>query len=123
MMKIKIIFFFFGISLFESSLLQAQDIEKEFEEFTRQQQQTFEDFKNKADAEFETFLREAWQKYDAFAPVPAPQRPEPPEPVIFDPAKTQSDPIIVRPGATKTPDAPVPDAVMPSGETYLSNPR
>lgn len=114
MMKIRIIPFFFSLSLFGTTLLQAQDIEKEFEEFTRQQQQTFEDFKNKADAEFETFLREAWQKYDAFAPIPAPQRPEPPEPVTFDPAKPQSDPVIIKPGATKTPDAPVPDAGMPS---------
>ena len=36
----------------------AQDIEKEFDDFAKQQQQEFEDFKNKADAEFETFLRE-----------------------------------------------------------------
>lgn len=59
-------------------------------------------------------MREAWQKYDAFAPIPAPQRPEPPKPVTFDPAKPQSDPVIIKPGATKTPDAPVPDAGMPS---------
>ena len=45
----------------------AQDIEKEFDDFAKQQQQEFEDFKNKADAEFETFLRETWQKYEAFA--------------------------------------------------------
>lgn len=36
----------------------AQDIEKEFDDFAKQQQQEFDDFKNKADAEFETFLRE-----------------------------------------------------------------
>ena len=65
----------------------AQDIEKEFEEFEKKQQAEFEEFKNKADAEFETFLRETWKKYDAFAPVPAPVRPEPPKPVIFDKAR------------------------------------
>ena len=62
----------------------AQDIEKEFDDFAKQQQQEFEDFKNKADAEFETFLRETWQKYEAFAAIPAPERPEPPKPVEFD---------------------------------------
>lgn len=115
MMKIKILPVVFLVPLFATSLLHAQDVEKEFEEFTRQQQQKFDDFKNKADAEFETFLRETWQKYDAFAPVPAPQRPEPPKPVTFDPAKAQPEPVAVKPGVTKTPDAPVPDEVVPAG--------
>ena len=44
----------------------AQDIEKEFEDFAKQQQQEFEDFKNKADAEFETFLRESQQMLHTF---------------------------------------------------------
>lgn len=86
----------------------AQDIEKEFEDFVKQQQQEFEDFKNKADAEFETFLRETWQKYDAFAPVPAPERPEPPRPVEFDKTKPVLPPVSIKPAAPRVPDAPAP---------------
>lgn len=86
----------------------AQDVEKEFEEFQRQQQQEFETFKNKADAEFETFLREAWKAYDAFAPEVAPVRPEPPEPVTFDRTKPEMPPVAIKPGQLKVPQAPVP---------------
>lgn len=86
----------------------AQDIEKEFEEFEKKQQTEFEEFKNKADAEFETFLRETWKKYEAFAPIPAPVRPEPPTPVAFDKAKPAMPPVAVKPGALKIPEAPVP---------------
>ena len=86
----------------------AQDIEKEFDDFAKQQQQEFEDFKNKADAEFETFLRETWQKYEAFAAIPAPERPEPPKPVEFDKTKPTMPPVNIKPAAPKVPDAPVP---------------
>lgn len=86
----------------------AQDLEKEFEAFERQQKQDFEDFKNKADAEFETFLREAWQAYDAFAPEIAPVRPEPPTPVTFDQTGPETPPVSIKPGKLKVPQAPVP---------------
>lgn len=86
----------------------AQDIEKEFDDFAKQQQQEFEDFKNKADAEFETFLRETWQKYEAFAAIPAPERPEPLKPVEFDKTKPTMPPVNIKPAAPKVPDAPVP---------------
>ena len=86
----------------------AQDIEKEFDDFAKQQQQEFEDFKNKTDAEFETFLRETWQKYEAFAAIPAPERPEPPKPVEFDKTKPTMPPVNIKPAAPKVPDAPVP---------------
>lgn len=95
--------------LLSASSLYAQDIEKEFDDFAKQQQQEFEDFKNKADAEFETFLRETWKKYEAFAPVPAPERPEPPRPVEFDKSKPALPPVNIKPAAPKVPDAPVPD--------------
>ena len=94
--------------LLSAAPLCAQDIEKEFEEFARQQQQEFENFKNKADADFETFLRETWKKFDAFAPIPAPERPEPPQPVEFDKTKPTTPPVSIKPGALKKPDAPVP---------------
>ncbi|MDR1005063.1 MAG: hypothetical protein LBL97_08725, partial [Prevotellaceae bacterium] len=82
----------------------AQDIEKEFDDFARQQQQAFDDFKNKADAEFDTFLRETWKQYDAFAPIPAPARPEPPQPVQYKEPKKQLPPVEIKP---IVPQAPV----------------
>ena len=94
--------------LFLAMPVSAQDIEKEFVTFEKQQQREFEDFKNKADAEFETFLRETWQKFDALAPVPAPVRPEPPKPVVFDKAKPALPPIAIKPGSLKVPDVPAP---------------
>lgn len=93
---------------FSAAPLCAQDIEKEFEQFAKQQQQEFEEFKNKADAEFETFLRETWEKYDAFAAVPAPERPEPPRPVEFDKTKPALPPVSIKPAAPKVPNAPAP---------------
>lgn len=97
------------VAFFLSAIhLCAQDIEKEFDDFAKQQQQEFEDFKNKADAEFETFLRETWQKYEAFAAIPAPERPEPPKPVEFDKTKPTMPPVNIKPAAPKVPDAPVP---------------
>ncbi len=121
--KVKSLPVFFLACMFGATSLYAQDIEKEFEEFSRQQQQEFEEFKNKADAEFETFLREAWQEYNAFAPIPAPQRPEPPEPVRFDPAKPLPEPVAIKPGVTKTPEAPVPDVKVPQGGRHPSLPE
>jgi hypothetical protein len=86
----------------------AQDIEKEFELFAKKQQSDFDAFRNKADAEFETFLREAWKKYDAFTPIPVPERPEPPKPVTFDKTKSKQPPVEIKPGKPKAPDAPAP---------------
>lgn len=98
------------IALFLSVMtVSAQDIDKEFDNFAKQQQKEFEDFKSKADEEFETFLRETWQKYEAFAPIPQPTRPEPPTPVTFNKAKPALPPINIKPAAPKTPNAPVPD--------------
>lgn len=91
------------------SELSAQDVEKEFEAFQKQQQADFEDFKNKADAEFETFLRETWEKYNAFTPVPAPTRPEPPMPTEFDKTKPALKPVVIKPAAPKVPETVVPD--------------
>ncbi|MDO4164510.1 MAG: hypothetical protein Q4D56_09020 [Bacteroides sp.] len=92
------------VGLLSAGPLQAQDIEKEFEEFERQQLQAFDDFKNKADADFETFLRDTWEKFDAFAPVPVPVRPEPPQPVEFDKKKPALPPVSIKPGKIKTPE-------------------
>lgn len=94
------------------SSLYAQDIEKEFSDFEKEQQQEFDEFKNKADAEFETFLRETWKKYDAFAPIPAPVRPEPSQPVVFDKTKPALPPVTIRSKRpvrlVRKPDVPAP---------------
>lgn len=109
--------------------LYAQDIEKEFENFAKQQQTEFENFKNKADAEFETFLRETWQKFDAFAPIPVPERPEPPQPIAFDKTKPALPSVAIKPAAPKAPtggkhpdlsvteDTPAPGVYVP-GKPY-----
>lgn len=91
--------------------LSAQDIEKEFEEFEKEQQAEYGDFKNKADAEFELFLRETWKKYDASTPVSAPVRPEPLEPVVFVKEKPEMLPVTIKPVAMKT---PVPGSYKPA---------
>ena len=94
------------------SSLYAQDIEKEFSDFEKEQQQEFDEFKNKADAEFETFLRETWKKYEAFAPIPAPVRPEPSQPVVFDKTKPALPPVTIRSKRpvrlVRKPDVPAP---------------
>lgn len=94
--------------LLPAAPLCAQDMEKEFEDFAKQQQQAYGDFKSKADAEYESFLRAAWEAYDAFAPEPAPVRPEPPKPVELDKTKPEMPPMDIKPGGLKTPQEPAP---------------
>lgn len=88
--------------------LYAQDLEKEFAEFERQQQAEFEQFKNKADADFESFLRETWEKFEAFKPLITPLRLEPPQPVVFDPERPTIEPVALPVGEEH---APLPDYV------------
>jgi hypothetical protein len=88
-----------------SGVVRAQDIEKEFDAFARQQQQAFDDFKNKADAEFDTFLRETWKQYEAFAPVAPPARPKPVKPVQYTKPKKELPPMTVKPVAPRLPQA------------------
>jgi hypothetical protein len=102
-----------------STLIRAQDVEadKVFEEFRRQQQQEFDRFKNKADEEFSAFLRETWEKFKTSDPIPAPLRPEPVEPTVFDSKKPTPPPVQIipkKPAAERTPMKPTPG-------TYVSN--
>lgn len=109
----------FAVFFLSMMPLCAQDIEKEFEEFQKQQQNEFAEFKNKADAEFETFLRETWEKYEAFTAIPAPERPEPPKPIEFDKSKPALPPISIKPVKLVEPNVPAPEpGVYVPGKPY-----
>lgn len=82
----------------------AQDIEKEFAEFEKQQNAAFEQFKKKADADFENSLRQAWEEFDAFKPLETHLRLEPPQPVVFDPKVPATEPVAVPVGEERTPE-------------------
>ena len=86
------------------SVSYAQDIEKDFAEFEKRQLAEFEQFKNKADQDFETFLRETWEKFEAFKPLEVPLRPEPPQPVEFDPTSPKTEPVAVPVGGKSFPE-------------------
>lgn len=86
------------------SVVYAQDIEKDFEEFEKRQRAEFEQFKNKADKDFEIFLRETWEKFEAFKPLEAPLRPEPPQPIEFDPTSPETEPVALPAGGELVPD-------------------
>lgn len=86
------------------SSLHAQDIEKEFENFIKEQNTAFEQFKNKADADFENYLRQAWEEFEAFKPLETPVRPEPPQPVVFNPESPSSEPVSVPVGEEVVPE-------------------
>lgn len=86
------------------SALYAQDIEKEFAEFEKQQNAAFEQFKNKADADFEDYLRQAWEEFAAFKPLESPLRPEPPQPVVFNPETPATEPVAL-PAGEEVPEA------------------
>lgn len=91
---------FLLLALFASSSFigaQEVDLNKAFEDFQREQQQEFNNFKNKADEEFSAFLRETWEKFEAKEPIPAPLRPEPVVPTVFDDKKPTAKPIQVKP--------------------------
>lgn len=92
---------FAGCSL--QSVSYAQDIEKDFAEFEKRQLAEFEQFKNKADQDFESFLRETWEKFEAFKPLEAPLRPEPPQPVEFDPTSPEVEPVALPIGGEQVP--------------------
>lgn len=112
---------------------QEEDMDKQFEEFAKQAEmgmnsfdkqsrKAYEEHKKKADAEFEQFLRDAWEKFNAFDPIPAPTRPEPPTPVTFDKTKPELPPISVKPAGFKTPEASSP-TVGPSKGPDIRRPN
>lgn len=105
MNKAKYLFSFVCALFLSVPCVMAQEggYEKDFDNFQKQQQKEFNDFKNKADAEFETFLRETWAKFEAFDPVPAPVRPEPVNPTVFDPQKPLAPPVLIKPATPKVP--------------------
>lgn len=93
-------------------VLYAQDIEKEFDEFEKRQHAEFEQFKSKADADFENSLRQAWEEFEAFKPLESPLRPEPPQPVVFDPAASVAEPVSVPVGEEIIPERYTPVEVQ-----------
>ena len=114
---------FLLLALFvSSSFIQAQevDLNKAFEEFQQEQQQEFNHFKNKADEEFSAFLGETWKRFETNEPIPAPVRPEPVEPVVFDDKKPATAPVQVKPRqpVTTKPTKPMP-GVYVSDEPYV----
>lgn len=103
-----------------SALIRAQeaDPDKVFEDFRRQQEQEFDNFKNKADEEFSAFLRETWKRFETSEPIPAPLRPEPVAPMVFDNKKPARPPVQVvprKPATERTPKDPLPGGYI-SGE-------
>ncbi|NDV84876.1 hypothetical protein [Bacteroides sp. 51] len=121
MKKKRTLFLLFALFAF-SSFIQAQevDLNKVFEEFQQQQQQEFNNFKNKADEEFSAFLRETWEKFEVKEPIPAPLRPEPVEPTVFDDKTPAPAPVQVKPRkpASTTPTRPTPGKYV-SDEPYV----
>ena len=114
---------FLLLSLFVSpSFVRAQevDLNKAFEEFQREQQQEFNNFKNKADEEFSAFLGETWKRFETNEPIPAPLRPEPVEPVVFDDKEPTPAPVQVKPRkpVSTRPTRPTPGAYIPD-EPYV----
>lgn len=95
---------------------QVDNTQKEFEKFRQQQLTDFNDFRSKADAEYEAFLRQAWEKYEAFAGIPAPTRPEPPEPVTYEEPATPPEPVTVTPKEPEPEPEPQPDVEEPVAE-------
>lgn len=105
-----------------SSFVRAQEVDpnKIFEAFQQQQQQEFNNFKDKADEEFSAFLRKTWERFEAKEPIPAPLRPEPVAPVVFDDKKPIPAPVQVKPRkpAAARPTKPVPGAYV-ADEPYI----
>lgn len=103
------------------AMAQEVDFEKDFEDFQKEQKKEFNNFKSQADADFDTFLREAWTKFEAFEPIPAPERPEPVEPTVFNPKAPAAPPVQIKPAAPKVPamvDKPAPGVYVP-GRPYV----
>lgn len=104
----------FGLLLASTECALAQDLDKVFEEFDREQKASFEAFRNKADAQFLEFLKDTWQKYEAFEPVAAPVRPEPPKPVLFDRSQPIPEPVKLTPQPIRKPEQPSQPEVPPT---------
>lgn len=104
------------VLFFSSSFIRAQDPDKVFEEFRQKQQQAYAQFKKKADEDFAAFLEKAWERFEAKEPIPAPLRPEPVKPVVFDDKKPTTPPVQVKPkvpSAEKPVTKPLPGVYVP----------
>ena len=68
-------------SIFLSTYLNAQqtktDLEKEFEEFKKKENNNFNDYKEKVNQEISEFLKEEWKEYKKLSPLNAPFKPDP----------------------------------------------
>ena len=104
----------FGLLLSGAEYALAQDLDKVFDEFDKQQKASYEAFRSKADAQFLEFLKETWQKYEAFEPVAAPLRPEPPKPVQFDRSQPIPEPVKLKPLPIRKPEIPVQPEIVPT---------
>lgn len=130
-------FLLLGIVL--PDILFAQDVtikqymrqmEKKFNNYEIQQQQSFEKFRNRINAEFAEYMRRAWPEYKSEPAKPVPDSPKPPVPIIKNPdTEPSSDPIpfddvlsvpkpMERPQPVVPLPKPEPQPVTPNRQTF-----
>lgn len=132
LLKIGLIILF--LSTFLSDFAQSfeeyqQRINKEFSDYANQKQQEFEEYRNRINAEFAAYMQEKWPDFEVNEPIPIPELPEPPEPVIKDP---ESEPITEpipfekvkpeiqpEPKPSPQPSVPLPEPTKPSNNDFI----
>lgn len=120
MLKSKFIrLYSFSVLLFVGSYLNHSAAQSSFEDYKRQiedkfnrfkdsKQKEFEDYRNRVNQEFAEFMRSGWDRQEANPPVPVPEIPEPPKPVVADPDEAPAEDILPFDDVIDIPDVPAP---------------
>ena len=101
---------------------------QEFEKYKTEEWRKFKEYRDKVNAEFAEYMRRPWTKREAEPPIPVPDRPKPPKPVVKDPNRQPTYEPLPFDGVTPVPriepvpqpKVPLPDIVIPKKRPKFS---
>lgn len=85
-----------------------RQIEDKFNRFKDEKQKQFDEYRNRVNQEFAEFMRSKWDRQEANPPVPVPEIPEPPKPIVADPDESPGEDILPFDDVIIIPDVPEP---------------
>ena len=97
---------------------------QDFEKYKTEEWRKFKEYRDKVNAEFAEYMRRPWTKREAEPPIPVPDRPKPPKPVVKDPNRQPTYEPLPFDGVTPVPRIePVPQPKMPLPDIVIPQKR
>lgn len=108
-MKKTVVYLFF-CSFILSAGAQNEELQKQFNAFRKEVQQSYQNFVDEKNREYIEFLQEAWKKFKMEKPIERPVRPEPPQPIAYEkptlpkvPLQIDVDDVVILPVPVQQP--------------------